>query len=86
MRFSFVSSFCRSFKYIRDFFEDAFALIRVVAPHGRNEARAEMLFEDRRADPIERSLDGLDLTDDIDTVGPFINHPFDAPDMPLGIL
>jgi hypothetical protein len=85
MRFSFVSGFGCSFEHIRDFPEDTLTLIRIITSYSRDQARTKVLFKDRGTDPVQRSLDSLNLADDINTVRPIIYHPFDSSDMSLNV-
>src|SRR3954454_9786928 len=46
-------------------------------------AVADVLVQQPQGDLVERRLGGLDLGEDVDAVALLLDHPRDAPDLPL---
>jgi hypothetical protein len=65
-------------KDIADLFEDTFSLIRIFTAHGRDDAGFQVLVKEKGRGFAKRGLNGLDLADDIDTIGAFFQHALDA--------
>jgi hypothetical protein len=61
-----------------DFLEDSLPVTRAAASNGGRDARIQVVFQDLRTDLVECSLDRLDLTDHVNAVLIFFNHPDDT--------
>jgi hypothetical protein len=44
-----------------------------------------VVFQDLRAHFVQRSLDSLNLADDVNTIRSIFHHPFYAPDVALDV-
>src|SRR5438445_2168608 len=70
-------------KHIEEFPDGVLTLALIRRSDGRAGTRLEMVFQQQRIDLLQRTLDGHGLFDDIDAVGPILDHPGHAPHVSL---
>src|SRR5438309_7061333 len=70
-------------KHIEEFPDGVLTLVLIRRSDGRAGTRLEMVFQQQRIDLLQRTLDGHGLFDDIDAVGPILDHPGHAPHVSL---
>ena len=84
LRFSlYVLVFSFSCKHFHNLTNHPFPLGRVITPNSGGDAGVQMPVQYQTADFLQRRLNGLDLFDNVNTIGPILNHFADTPDMPF---
>lgn len=73
-----LSDFIRHLEHFRNFLHYALALLFVIALNCSDDAGIEMVFQNSRADLVQRGLHGLYLADHINAVRVLLHHADDA--------
>lgn len=70
-------------EYLSDLIEDSLPFRRVTALDGAQNAGVQVPIQNLGADLVERTLDGLDLADNVDAIFILLQHPLNPTDVPL---